>query len=83
MAPRTINLVCFRVNPAERTYTEAELEQINRNIMDEINRTGKMFFTHTKLKGRFSLRLCIGQTSTTREHVRRAWEMLKAAAVNL
>ena len=79
MAPRNINLVCFRYNPSERQFTEDELERINKEVMDDLNRSGKMFLTHTKLKGRFSLRLCIGQTNTTRVHVEKAWERIKAA----
>ncbi len=83
MAPVTINLVCFRYHPSHRTLSEEGLEQINKALMDELNRSGKMFITHTKLKGKFSLRLCIGQTNTTREHVQRAWEQLQAYAAHL
>ncbi len=81
MTPRNINLVCFRYNPSERQFTEDELEQINKQIMDDLNRSGKMFLTHTKLKERFCLRMCIGQTNTTREHVEKAWERIKATAL--
>lgn len=76
MAPRTINLVCFRYHPSERAYDEAELEQINKTLMDRINRSGEMFFTHTKLKGKFALRICIAQTNTTMEHVQKAWDRI-------
>jgi aromatic-L-amino-acid decarboxylase len=48
--------------------------------MDSVNGSGTMFITHTKLKGRFSLRMCIGQTHTTQDHVKKAWERLQAAA---
>ncbi len=83
MAPVTMNLVCFRYHPPQRNLTEGELERINRALMDELNRSGKLFITHTKLKGRFTLRLCIGQTNTTREHVQRAWEQLQASVSTL
>jgi aromatic-L-amino-acid decarboxylase len=48
--------------------------------MDSLNRSGKMFITHTKLKGKFCLRLSIGQTNTEREHVAKAWERIKSMA---
>jgi aromatic-L-amino-acid decarboxylase len=83
MAPVTINLVCFRYHPPHRTFSEEELEQINKGLMDVINRSGKMFVTHTKLKGRFALRLCIGQTNTTLDHVQKAWERIQAAVTHL
>jgi aromatic-L-amino-acid decarboxylase len=83
MAPRTINLVCFRYRPSDLALTEEELEGMNKTLMEELNRSGKMFITHTKLKGKFTLRLCIGQTRTSREHVRKAWERIQAAVDNL
>ena len=78
MAPLTISLVCFRYHPSHGTFTEEELERMNKDLMDELNGSGKMFITHTKLKGKFALRLCIGQTNTPREHVRKAWERIRA-----
>ena len=80
MAPVTINLVCFRYHPSNRTLSEEELEEINKALMDELNRSGKMFITHTKLKGKFTLRLCIAQTNTTRGHVQDAWDQLRDSA---
>ena len=83
MAPVKINLVCFRYHPSHLNLNEEELEQINKALMDELNRAGKMFITHTKLKGKFTLRLCIGQTNTTREHVQKAWDRIQASATRL
>lgn len=83
MAPVTINLVCFRYHPSHRTFTEEELEQINKELMNELNRSGKMFVTHTKLKGKFALRLCIGQTNTTQDHIQEAWQRLQASVADL
>ncbi len=83
MAPVSINLVCFRYHPKEQSLNEEELEGINKALMDKLNRSGKMFLTHTKLKGKFSLRLCVGQTNTNRGHVVKAWEMITAAVSNL
>jgi len=42
-----------------------------------------MFVTHTKLKGKFALRLCIGQTNTTLDHVQKAWERIQASVADL
>ncbi|MCP4667386.1 MAG: aspartate aminotransferase family protein, partial [Deltaproteobacteria bacterium] len=83
MAPVTINLVCFRYNPPEKKYSEEKLEELNKDLMDAVNGSGKMFITHTKLKGKFSLRMCIGQTHTRRAHVQKAWERLQAAVAPL
>ena len=76
LAPVSLNLVCFRYSPSRRLCSEEEMEQINRVLMDRLNQSGEMFLTHTKLKGKFALRLCVGQTHTAREHVEKAWERI-------
>ena len=40
------------------------------------NASGKIYLTHTKLKGKYSLRLCVGQTNTEFKHVEEAWEVI-------
>ena len=83
MAPVTINLVCFRYHPSASALSEVELERINKRVMEEVNRSGRMFMTHTKLKGKFVLRFCIGQTNTSQVHVQVAWERIQAVVASL
>ena len=78
VAPVPFSLVCFRYAPPGAD--EAELERINARIMDRVNATGEAFLSHTKLDGRYVLRLAIGNLRTERAHVARAWELLVAAA---
>jgi aromatic-L-amino-acid/L-tryptophan decarboxylase len=82
LAPVTMNLVCFRLNPSKGKSRddEAKLEELNKKLMDELNASGKIYLTHTKLKGKYSLRLCIGQTNTEFGHVQDAWRLLKEFA---
>ena len=77
VAPVSLNLVCFRFNPRGRLLAESELERINRELIEDLNRSGRLFLTHTKLNGKFTLRLCIGQTHTERRHVVHAWERIQ------
>lgn len=74
MAPAPLNLVCF----AHRGGND-----VNRKLLETINHEGKMFFTHTIIKDRFSLRMCIGQTNTQSEHVIQAWETIQKTAREL
>jgi aromatic-L-amino-acid decarboxylase len=60
----------------EVEFVENNLEILNEHLMEEVNRRGKVFLSHTKLKGKFTLRLAIGNIRTTREHVRLAWNEL-------
>jgi aromatic-L-amino-acid decarboxylase len=44
--------------------------------MERLNASGDLFLTHTKLDGKFTLRLCVGQTNTQARHVERAWQRI-------
>ena len=48
--------------------------------MDAVNRTGEVFLSHTRLAGRFTIRVSIGNLRTERRHVERAWALLREAA---
>jgi aromatic-L-amino-acid decarboxylase len=66
-----LNLICFRHRGGD-----AETERVHQAV----NASGKVYLTHTKLDGRYTLRLCIGQMHTEREHVQQAWDLLQVAA---
>ncbi len=66
-APAPLNLVCFRHKGGDA---------VNQTIMDGLNRSGDLFLTHTKLDGKLTLRLCIGQTNTQARHVENAWKRI-------
>lgn len=90
MAPAPFSTVCFRANPYQgaaepRDFARAEsdLGKLNERIMEAVNREGKVFLSHTKLNGRMTLRLAIGNIRTTREHVMLAREQLRAALASL
>jgi len=70
-APRPLNLVCFR-------HTAGD--DFNRELLERLNRGGKIYLTHTNLNGRYTLRLCVGQTNTQARHVERAWRAIEETA---
>ena len=67
-APRPFSLVCFR-----RDGTDEE----NEALLERVNATGEIFISHTKLNGRYTLRLAVGNARTTEADVRRAWDVLE------
>jgi aromatic-L-amino-acid/L-tryptophan decarboxylase len=79
MAPVPFSVVCFR-HRLSGTDDEAALERHNAAIMDAVNASGEAFLSHTKLDGRYVLRLAIGNIRTRERHVRRAWALLTVAA---
>jgi aromatic-L-amino-acid decarboxylase len=67
VAPQRFSLVVFR-----RKGSDAS----NEEILERANRSGEIFLSHTKLQGRYAMRLAIGNARTTEADVRRAWEVL-------
>ncbi|MCY4027047.1 MAG: pyridoxal-dependent decarboxylase [Acidobacteria bacterium] len=56
----------------------AGLDAVNERLLEAVNATGEVFLSHTRLRGRFAIRLAIGHIRTEERHVRRAWELLNA-----
>ncbi|WP_337872364.1 aminotransferase class I/II-fold pyridoxal phosphate-dependent enzyme [Ignavibacterium sp.] len=78
LAPVPFSTVCFRYNPGG--LSEEELNQINEKLLDEINKSKTIFLSHTKLNGRFTIRLTIGSIRHERRHIFQAWEVIKTLA---
>jgi aromatic-L-amino-acid/L-tryptophan decarboxylase len=70
-APAPLNLVCLRHKGGDA---------INEAILARLNASGDLYLSHTRLDGRYTLRMSIGQTHTERRHVEHAWHLLRAAA---
>ncbi|MCK4548102.1 MAG: hypothetical protein KAW17_11755, partial [Candidatus Eisenbacteria sp.] len=83
MAPVKFGLVCFRYRPAKEHLDEAALEQRNARLLEAVNETGRVHLTHTKLEGRYVIRMSIGQLRTTREEVEEAWRLFVEKAEEL
>jgi aromatic-L-amino-acid decarboxylase len=49
-------------------------------LLERLNRSGELYLTHTRLDGRYTLRLSVGQTNTEARHVEAAWRRIRAAA---
>ncbi|PYV62765.1 MAG: aspartate aminotransferase family protein, partial [Acidobacteria bacterium] len=73
-APVPLNLVCFRLKFGD---------EANQQLMDALNQSGDLYLTHTKLGGKLTLRVCIGQTNTQERHVERAWKRIQEEASRL
>jgi aromatic-L-amino-acid/L-tryptophan decarboxylase len=71
VAPVSLNLVCFRLKGEDSA---------SESLMNKLNSSGRLFLSHTRLNGRFTLRFCVGQTYTEEEHVRNAWELIQQHA---
>jgi aromatic-L-amino-acid/L-tryptophan decarboxylase len=70
-APAPLNLVCFRHRGGDA---------VNEELLKRLNESGRLYLTHTKLDGRTTLRMSIGQARTDERHVRAAWDAIREAA---
>jgi aromatic-L-amino-acid decarboxylase len=82
LAPAPLNLICFRYHPPHIS-DPARLDAFNAQILESLNKSGKLYLSHTKLGGRYTLRLLIGQTTVQQRHVDAAWEQITATARSL
>jgi aromatic-L-amino-acid decarboxylase len=70
-APPMFSLVCFRFRGSEDD---------NRQLLEKINATGQAFLSGTVLKGRFVLRIAIGNIGTTKEDIQEVWKLIQRLA---
>lgn len=78
LAEGKFSTVVFRHRPPE--LPESRLEAHNRAIIESVNATREVFISHTRVRGKFAIRLAVGNIHTSEAHARRAWELIRAAA---
>jgi aromatic-L-amino-acid decarboxylase len=85
LAEVTMAVVCFRFAPsgAEGRTSDEALNNLNRRLVEEVNRTGEAYLTHTTLNGRVAVRLAVGNVLTTEHHLARVRDTLKREAARL
>ena len=80
MAPVNLSVVCFRLNNGG---DEKQLTELNKKFEDVLNKTGKVFISHTSLRGKYVLRLAIGARMTCERNVWEAWDLMVTKAREL
>jgi len=82
LASVPLSVVCFRHKPAG-VNDEAELNSINERLLEAVNATGRAYITHTKLRGKYTLRMVTAQTQVSRDDVQAAWRLIQETARGL
>ena len=85
LAPVPFSTICLRFAPpalpGETPLDHgSRLDALNLTLIDAVNRTGEVFLSHTRLRGRFAIRVALGQIRTEDRHVARAWALLQREA---
>jgi aromatic-L-amino-acid decarboxylase len=76
------SVVCFRVRGAPGS-SPAEVDGLNERLMERVNASGEIYLSHTRLDGRYVIRLAIGHYRTSEKHVVRAWEIVRESTLGL
>jgi aromatic-L-amino-acid decarboxylase len=77
MADVDFSTVIFRhLRPG---LADEKLDEHNVRILEAVNGTREVYLSHTRVRGRYSLRIAIGNIHTTEAHVRRAFDLVKEA----
>ncbi len=82
LAPVTLAVVAFRYHPGG-SLSEEHLNRLNEQLMHRINQAGRIYLTHTKLNGKYTLRMVIGQTHVEKRHIEEAWQEITNQAGQL
>ena len=80
LAPVPLSVVCFRAHPSGMD-DEAVLDALNERLINHINAAGRFFLSHTRLHGRYTIRIAIGNLRTTEQHVQELWVELREALI--
>ena len=80
VAPVPFSVVCFRL---ARGATGEAQDAANDRLLAAVNAAGPVFLSATTLRGRRVLRVAIGNLRTRREHVAKAWALIREAAARV
>jgi aromatic-L-amino-acid decarboxylase len=75
MAPRSMNVVCFRYKPSQ-VNDQDQLNILNMELKESLNATGKIYLSHTKVHDCATLRMVVAQTNVEQRHVEQAWNLI-------
>jgi aromatic-L-amino-acid decarboxylase len=86
MAPTPFSTVCFRYVPAALTSEKDDpavaerIDELNTRLMEAINRSGQAFLSHTRLRGRFVIRVAVANLRTEDADLDLVWEIVRREA---
>lgn len=80
VAPTPFSTVVFRY--VGKGLTPEQQDACNLQVLGEVNRTGEMFISDTRLDGKVVLRLSIGNIQSKDRHIKNAWDLLQKSSMH-
>jgi len=83
LSPPSLGILCFRVRPRGSRLPAAKLDEINEQVQASIIAAGIAMLSSTRLRGVYTLRLCIMSHQTTWDDVRSTLAAIEQTGSNL
>ena len=81
VAPHPFATLVLRWEPAG--VAANVVDQLNTDLMESVNRSGRAFLSHSRLNGRTVIRLSVGNLKTTEAHLRETWQCMRDEGARL
>ena len=79
MAPVPMSTICFRLHP-NNLDDEKDIEELNLRFFNELDASGDIMISHTRLNGKYVLRVNMSGLRMELRHIEKAWEIIKTKA---
>ena len=76
-------MINFRYNPKSSNHSDKDLNHINKKLVKKLNRTGKIYISHTVINGVYSIRMPIASTTIERKNLDKSWELIQKTSKNI
>ena len=76
-------MINFRYNPKSSKYSDKDLNYINKNLVKKLNKTGKIYISHTIINGVYSIRMPIASTTIEKNNLDNSWKLIQKISKNI
>ncbi|MDI9357191.1 MAG: pyridoxal-dependent decarboxylase, partial [Chitinophagaceae bacterium] len=82
LCPRKLNTIVFRYNPSS-TLDLDTLNKLNEKLLSQLNISGKIYLSHTKIQNIYWIRIIFGNTYLEERHAEEAWGWIQKTSLTL
>lgn len=79
---QNMNMINFRFNP-KKSKNNSEINKLNIRLIDKLNKTGKIYLSHTMINDIYSIRMPIGSTTVGIENIKSSWKLIKKTSQDI
>ena len=79
---QNMNMINFRFNP-KKSKNNSEINKLNIRLIDKLNKTGKIYLSHTMINEIYSIRMPIGSTTVGMENIKSSWKLIKKTSQDI